>query len=372
MSAPEPADPAQVTNEQLSVDLCGPEDRAEQARLFNACFKKSLAADALSWRYDQSPHGRSVSIVARPPSGDAICGYACSPRQALVRGDEATLAPVGQTGDVMTHPDWRKRGIFSGLDARCMEETARREWPAVFGLPNRRSAHIFLKLGWDQVGTLRPWTFYFRSDAAGRALRAREGRLRALALPLARLRCAGQRRRLERGARGYPVRPLERFPEEVRGLAAEVEARFDFMVRRDADYLNWRFIDTTTRLHSALGVYDAEDALVGYAVVQRPGDDGVGFLVDLLAPDPAVQAAAVTGALELLDEAGALAVQATAIDGSYWSSVLQEAGFLAPKPENHLIVIRYLHDREHALAEPTSDASRWYVTDGDRDDESMG
>ena len=273
---PPPADPSQVSNEELSIDLCGPDDRDEQARLFNACFKKTLAGDALRWRYDQSPHGSSVSIVARPPVGDAICGYACSPRQALVRGDEATLAPVGQTGDVMTHPDWRKRGIFSGLDKRCMEETARLGWPAVFGLPNRRSAHIFLKIGWDQVGTVRPWTFYFRADADARALRAREGRKYALKLVWDRRGCASRRKALRSQSQGYRVERLERFPESVRELARAVEARFDFMVRRDADYLNWRFVDTTAKLHQAWGVYDASGALAGYAVVQQPDASGVG------------------------------------------------------------------------------------------------
>jgi len=93
--------------EDFPIGLCGPEHREEQARLFNACFKKSLEAPALEWRYDQNPHGASVSLLARPAAGgDGVCGYACSPRLALVKGDEATLAPIGQTGDVMTHPDW--------------------------------------------------------------------------------------------------------------------------------------------------------------------------------------------------------------------------------------------------------------------------
>jgi len=33
---------------------------------------------------------------------------------------------------VMTHPDWRKKGLFSALDRACMQETARQGWPIVF------------------------------------------------------------------------------------------------------------------------------------------------------------------------------------------------------------------------------------------------
>src|SRR5688572_3702162 len=107
----------------LEVRECGPEERARQAELFNACFQKRVDADALAWRYDRSPHGRSVSFLTLAPSGQGVSGYACSPRRALAYGDEASLATVGETGDVMTHPEWRKRGLFSALDRAALERT---------------------------------------------------------------------------------------------------------------------------------------------------------------------------------------------------------------------------------------------------------
>ena len=365
-------DPASVSNDELVIHTCGPADREEQARLFNACFKKTLDAEALRWRYDLSPHGQSVSVVARPPGGEGISGYACSPRQAVVFGEPSSVGTIGQTGDVMTHPDWRKRGIFSSLDRACMEETARRGWQVIFGLPNRRSAHIFLKLGWDRVGTIRPWTHYFGAGGAARAIRGREGRLLAARLPLEALRCRWRRDALARAGARFELRPLARFPDEVEELSHAVEVRFELMVRRTADYLNWRFVDTTARLHQSFGVYEG-GRLAGYVVVQLPREgERVGYVVDALAPGEDALRAALGGGLRVLADGGAVAVQATAIDGSFWARALSDAGFLPPKRENHLIVIRFVHDRDHPLARATADASRWYLTDGDRDDETMG
>ena len=48
------------------------------------------------------------------------------------------------------------------------------------------------------------------------------------------------------------------------------------------------------------------------------------------------------------------------------------AGFLPPKPDNHLIVILHTHRPDHPLARAARNASAWYLTDGDRDDETMG
>jgi GNAT superfamily N-acetyltransferase len=135
----------------FTVVACDAVQRDEQARLFNACFKKRVDGAALRWRYDEGPHGEAISFVTRNDSAEPVSGYACSPRRMVHRGDEATLAPVGETGDVMTHPGWRGRGLFSALDRAAMAESKRRGWPMVFGLPNRRSAHIFLELGWERV-----------------------------------------------------------------------------------------------------------------------------------------------------------------------------------------------------------------------------
>ena len=360
----------------FSVELCGALERAEQTRLFRHCFKKPLETASLRWRYDENPHGAAVSALTRPrePAGhEGVSGYACSPRRALAFGDEATLATIGETGDVMTHPEWRKRGLFSELDRRVLAETARLGWVLVFGLPNRRSAHIFLTLGWEQIGTIRPWTAVLRANAAARRARLCEGRLASALAPWQRLRSAAARRRLAAAGQGYTARPLSSFPESVVELARAVEPAFGFMVRRDAAYLNWRFQESPAKLFRTLGVFAPDGRFAGYAVVQRPRpDEALGYLIDVLAPDPAARAAALAAALGELEAAGAALAQATAIDGSWWQARLAEAGFHPPKPENHLIVILYTHAPEHPLARAARDVSTWYLTDGDRDDETMG
>jgi GNAT superfamily N-acetyltransferase len=357
----------------VRVELCTVADRADQAQLFNQCFKKSVDERALAWRYEQSPHGRSLSFLSRTSAGQVVSGYACSPRLVLAQGDPASLAPVGQTGDVMTHPDFRKRGLFTALDRACMEAARDAGWPLVFGLPNRRSAHIFLELGWKEVGKLRPWTFLLEKGPGARAVRASEGRLRRWLAPLHARRCAKARERLARSVEGWSLRPLASFPPETEALALRVAKRFAWMVRRDPAYLAWRFLEAPSGLHRCFGIHGRDGAFRGYVVVQppRPGEN-VGYLVDLLADEEAAVAAGISGALTELEQLGARAVRATAIDGSWWRGRLDEAGFLPPKPENHFSVIVWVNDPAHPLAHAALDASRWYFADGDRDDETMG
>jgi GNAT superfamily N-acetyltransferase len=366
-------DPVASADAAVTVVVCGPRERAEQSKLYAACFKKPLPERGLEWRYDEVPHGPSVSFVAREAAGATISGYACNPRLAVSRGLDASASVVGETGDVMTHPQWRKRGYFSGLDRAAMAAAKERGWAFAFGLPNRRSAHIFLELGWRRIGSVRPWTFVLRADAAARRWRRREGLWKALGTPwLARAGAkarAGMRAELAK----LRVEELREFPVEVDVLARTVEPRFDFMLRRTKELLDWRFSRAPSHLHRAFALRTPEGSLRGYVVVQLPRPaQPVGYLIDVLGADDGVVAAATEAGLTALERAGASVVEATAIDGSWWCGQLQRLGFGPPRAENHLTVIQQPLQPDHPLTRAAADASKWYFTDGDRDDETMG
>ena len=353
----------------FSLGECGSDHRSEQAELFNACFTKDLVASDVTWRYEQNPCGESVTLLARDDeSGEAVSGYACNPRLAVADGVEAT---VGQTGDVMTRPERRKLGVFSHLDREAMRITAGAGWPCVFGLPNWRSAHIFERLGWEVVGSVREWSMPMRLDMGAVARRKRVARFAALRLPLERLAARRGRKRLQRALKAFDVRPLVGFPEEVSELSRRVEARYGFMVRRDAAYLTWRFQRGKSRLHRCFGIYDGASEFRGYVVVQLPRDGEVhGFLVDLLAEGDARDAAMAAG-LAALDKVNASIVHATAVDGSAWADELRSSGFAPAANKNQMKIILYPHDANHPVTQAARRTARWYFTDGDRDDETM-
>ena len=359
----------------ILVRLAGPRDRAEQAQLSGHCFKKPVTAEALSWRYDQSPHGASISLLSGPEGQDGVCGYACNPRLLVPRGQRERAASVGETGDVMTHPAWRKHGLFRALDARAMQESAQRGWPCVYGLPNRKSAHIFVQMGWRVVGTIRTWTQWLEPDERARALRRREGRWRAWTAPWAFRVSRRARIALERSEALQAPRTTSRVwahvPQEVERIARSLESTHPLVLQRDAAWLQWRFLQGVSQAFQVQGVYRA-DQLVGYFVLQRPTSEGVVWLADAAAVDADAWTACAAHALRQARAWGACALRANAIDEGPWGRWLQQWGFTPPRAHDHLNVILYTHDPQHPVAQLAQDARLWWFTDADRDDETMG
>ncbi|MDA1265686.1 MAG: GNAT family N-acetyltransferase [Planctomycetota bacterium] len=366
MSAPAQPKPG------LSTRATTPEDRAEQAALYDLCFQKEDGSRIVPWRYDRNPHGPAITRVAADEGGALLSHYACSPRVVLHRGEEPARPLVGQTGDVMTHPEHRKLGIFSRLDRESMADANESGWSMVFGLPNRQSAHIFTRdLGWKEVGKIRPWTFVLVPNAAARTERMKAGRLASAAVPWTFWRGTMRRGALRKNSFGkINVVPLARFSEEVDAVGQAVAKDFPFMVRRDHAYLNWRFFDAPSGRFQAQGAFAPGGAMVGYCIVQLPEKPGeVGYVVDVVGINDAAIDGCIEASLGHLQKSSASVARAHAIAGSWWEKRLRHSGFRAPKADDHKIVIAHLLDEENPLCKAASNPASWYFTDGDRDDE---
>ena len=356
------------------MGLSTPADREDQGRLYDACFKKADGQKVIAWRYDGNPHGDALAMLARTTQGELVSSYACQPRRVFGRGDDSMSCTIGQTGDVMTHPAWRKLGVFADLNWAAMKEAGRRGWPVAWGLPNQNSGHLFFgKLGWQLAGHIGPWTFVLSVDQHARRERMRAGRLASAIVPWSYWRGTMRRGRLRELAwENVQSVPIERFQPDVDPIAMEVETRFDYMVRRDHRYLNWRFIEAPSGLFRAQGVYAGSGELRGYVVVQlpRPGEV-VGFIVDLLAIDDVAFAAAMDTALGHLSAAGASVARAYAMKNSWWEQQLHRCGFCSPKRNGYKEVGAYTILPDHPMTPAAMNTARWYFTDGDRDDETV-
>ena len=138
---------------------------------------------------------------------------------------------------------------------------------------------------------------------------------------------------------GIRIETIERFDEQARWLYDRCAGGFGSSAIRDADFLNWRFVDRPGFRYTVLGARDRDGILRGYAVLAgaetgrdaraRPDEPWPGrpLLVDWLVPtdEPHVGERLLGEALAWARNAGALATSLP--PWSPWFESFQRAGF---------------------------------------------
>ena len=341
------------------VDRYRPDDRRAVDALYRRVFGHDAAeASRLRWEWQyrrnpNNPNQEPEIWVAR--EGPAIVGqYATMPVQVRVAGREVR----GSWGmDVMVAPERQRQGL-----GEILFRTWDRNVGAALGLGLSDSSHrLFQKLRWPEVGPLpclvKPMT--------RRALRRPDWPLvinrlvSAVTLPLVLI--VARSRPL-----GAEVRMVQRFDASFTALWESVAPKFDFAVRRDAAYLNWKYV-TAPHVRYSIASLRRDDRNVGYAVYRHLHEPRgrVTLLVDFLT-DPDDEAGLAT-LLRWVDrearQADSDKIRVFALHAGF-KKTLRRAGYFQVKSTVEFVAKVNAIDVGPSFYENTD---KWHVTLGDSD-----
>jgi hypothetical protein len=337
--------------------------RSDDRRAVDALYRRVFGNDAAEasrlrweWQYRHNPNNpaREPEIwIAR--EGPAIIGqYATMPVQVSLAGRQVQ----GSWGmDVMVAPERQRQGLGEVL-FRMWD----RNVGASLGLGLSESSYrLFQKLRWPDLGPLpclvKPLT--------RRALRRPNwpqpvNRLiSAVTLPAVKIVARTRPLRAE-------VRMIQRFDDSFTELWESLAPRFDFAVRRDAAYLNWKYV-AAPHVRYTIAALRRETRNVGYAVYRHLLEPRgrVTLLVDFLA-DPDDEAALST-LLHWVDrearQADSDKIRTFAMHAGF-RRALRRAGYFQVKSSVQFVAKINGIDVPPAFYE---DTDRWHVTLGDSD-----
>jgi GNAT superfamily N-acetyltransferase len=341
------------------IDRYRPDDRRQVEALYRRVFGADAAeANRLrwDWQYRRNPNGPSHA----PPiwlarEGATVIGhYGTMPVRLAVLGKQIDAA-WGM--DVMVAPERQRQGVGDQLF-----RTWDRQVGAALGLgPSEASAHLFRKLGWPDVGFV-PCLVKPLSRRALRRPNWPTGVNRfisAVTLPWVRL-----------VARTRPlhgeVRPIRQFGEGFTTLWDRISGRFGLAVRRDAAYLNWKYIQAP-HVRYSVAALERQGVPAGYVVYRHVHEprSRVTLLVDFLA-DPDDSAGLLT-LLRWVDREARAAdsdkIRTHALHAGF-RRLLRRSGYYAVKSTMALVA------KVNAVAVPADfyeDTDTWHVTMGDAD-----
>ena len=327
-----------------------PDRRASLVALLARVGTTQLSDDEFAWWFDRNPAGEGIVSIA-VDGGEVVGVAAMSFFRTMLDASVTRLAiPV----NVATDPRYRGQGVFSTLERENEAAAAEVGSPLTVTFPNGASYPIFLRhLGWADLPRLRLWARPLRTAAVARYVLGRpadEGGL-------------GPHATGPRSLHGLEVRRVERFGPDLDELGTRAGAAYANHFVRDAEYFNWRYLDSP-RDYRCFGAY-RDGRLAGAAAVGHTFKHGVsaGFLADLVAaPDDgaAVRALAARAVEEVRGGADALVLLPP--PSSAQRRALLRSGF-APTNKRLRFIGKALHDGVRV----DSRSGAWHFTLGDFD-----
>lgn len=307
------------------------------------------------WQYAENPQreadGPSIWVARE---GSALLGQYASMPVALRWGGREVRSSWGM--DVFLRPEARGKGVGARLFTAWSDHVE-----VALGLGLTPSSYgLFKKLRYHDVG---PVPFFQKVTDARAVARRRLGTVAGtLAAPVL---AAGWALRHPDRPRGTDV-AVERvasFGPEFDGLWERAGGSYAMSVRRDAAYLNWKYVACPHRAYD-LWAARAGGVLRGLAVSRHEDYRGLrlGWIVDLFAhaDDADARDALLTAVLDSFRAAGVARAQAFALSAGL-GDALHRRGFRRAESPMQFCVRTRVEDG------PLADRGRWHVVFGDSD-----
>ncbi len=315
-----------------------PQDKQSILRLINLVQPHiKMSETRWEWQYIRNPDGRPEVWLAE--DGEKIIAhYAAIPHDLSISG-QARIGYMVQ--DVMTHPDYRERGIYNQMSIEATKVLCNQKHPLNYTFPNEYSLHAFLRNGW----------------------------VKAFRIPLLiNTRIGTYSRECHNAVGNVHLTQVSSFEKDADEFALQIKGIFKFAISRSSGYLNWRYAEKPGGQYT-LYIAREKKEIVGILVLKKfieSRDFIKTHIIDLLV---------LPGADDILrllySKALDFSIQQNSDELSYWLpdyhpyfQICQEFGFEKREVERYFVVFA----RESAISlGEASNPGNWHLAMGDSD-----
>lgn len=145
--------PSDPSPKEYTIERLSAENLISLDELYHAVYGRPAAAGFFQKKYDTGYTGVTfLGYIAFNTQGIAVAYYGVMP--CLIQYDKRLIL-AAQSGDTMTHPGHRYKGMFVELSMLTFELCRSAGVSLLFGFPNQNSYHgAVTKLGWAMTGTM--------------------------------------------------------------------------------------------------------------------------------------------------------------------------------------------------------------------------
>ena len=330
-------------------------DREAAIALLSRYVNPAYDGARFDWLYRTNPAGRGrLWMAVDGATGEPVGTAGALPRWLSIGGRDLRGWLLA---DFCIAEHHRALGPALQLQRACLEDLAADGAAFWYDLPGRTMEAVYRRLGLAPAGQMQRFVRPVRSYHTLRP-RLRSPLLARPAAFVVDLALAwGTRARAPLSLAAHEGRCGDEFTT----LAREANPGYGAVVRRHAEYLNWRYLDSPIRGHEIVAAR-RDGRLVGYAVVTT--DRETPAIVDVFSiPAPRLMEGLLRGILGWLRRRGAASVTMSLLAPAFWAPMLKRTGFRARETAPVMLQA----GAPPAWAPRLDHSSPWLLTHGDGD-----
>lgn len=308
-----------------------------------------------AWAYQKDPSFASL-FVAKAPDRSVTGMVGTIRRRFWV---DRRVMEAWQMVDFVTAPTARNLVTALALQKHVIQTHPQHGISLLYGFPNEKSVKVQLRAGFKEMGLLERWI---------KPLNLRE-HLEKMDVPLAGMLASIGNTVLRMSdslrfsfADAHEERKIDRFDRSVTTLWETASARFTSIGYRDAEYLNWRFVDNPeTRYEISALVRPGSLSAAGY-IVYTIGD-GACCIADMLMESDKAMFLMLMMFSRIMRNRRVRVISFQFGGDENIRDVLMQAGFLLRERKTRVLVFA----GSNVGGERIKNLNSWYLTEADRD-----
>lgn len=316
------------------------------------------------WMYRANPTGIGVICVAEHDG--RIVGHAAEVPLMMKIGCENVLVGLGI--DAMTHPEYRRQGMYLAVVKARRTQGEARGIRATYAFPNKLSYPGQVKeLSAFDIATMQKvvkplnWRNAMKTQTKSSFLST----IGAAAGGL--LDATFFRARKPPVLEGLTIAPVSRFDERIDELWKRVSSQYQVIVLRSKEYLNWRYaaVPDTDYL---ICLAEQAEAVAGYLVLSRKQVDQarIGIILDVFAESEEIAQCLVSEAVTRCRQEKLDLIYGARMEGTSLAKTFRRSGFLpVPFVKGMRVTGRSVSP---SIAGQLQNPKNWFLQIGDSDE----
>lgn len=318
------------------------------------------STDFWNWEFINNPYEKTFINTAKVDK-KIVGHYAVIPVSYILLDN---IVKAGLVVDVMTHPDYRKQGMFVSLGRSSMDWIKNNGFAFSTGYPykdNVMPGHK--KVGWKEVFDLDVYVIPINTKNLSETYSKNKIKQKLLNLGLKtyvtfrKYKCSSKDRNIK-------ITKLGGFPKNIEIFFDKVNDDFSFIQNRTFEFLKWRYDDVPNRKYMKYFLYYKE-ILSGYIVVRKMKifDLSTLFIVDMLGINDSYYKFLLDHIYRLYSSSDIDLIAFALSPNTKISSILKKKRFLKSDFKFHLIS----YDCNSYLQQIKNSADTSYITSHDFD-----